>query len=394
MAKINSFKAYLPSKEKAQLFAIKPDNKSVSDTLTHKKYSFLHTLHPNDNFSLSLKEEDAFYKDILAKFNAFVEENNFHQYHKNALYLYQQKTPKNKFIGIIGGANLEDYINGTIKKHENTLNEKISSLSNYFLNAKINTEPVLIAYNKNNVVDDIINRVSTTLPDLDFNTTDDFNHKIWIIHQEEMLKNLANAFNQINDLYIADGHHRIEAAKTLYQLNKNTSHNIRHVMSLYISEEQLKIKSFNRIIKNLPENFEFNQLLNSKEFNMVTVNQEELVDYFNTKIITHYHEKWYVLTFKSAISTKEVEKLEVEKLNKLVLSPFNLSEIIYQENFDDIIDLISYANNHKNELIFSVPSININTIKTIADAKEIMPAKSTYIEPKLRSGLTIYPIFE
>ena len=70
MAKINSFKAYLPSKEKAQLFAINPDNKSISDTINHKKYSFLHTLHPNDNFSLSLEEEDTFYKNILAKFNA------------------------------------------------------------------------------------------------------------------------------------------------------------------------------------------------------------------------------------------------------------------------------------------------------------------------------------
>lgn len=394
MAKINSFKAYLPSKEKAQLFAINPDNKSISDTINHKKYSFLHTLHPNDNFSLSLKEEDTFYKNILAKFNAFVDENNFHQYHKDALYLYQQKTPKSEYIGIIGGANLEDYINGNIKKHENTLNEKISSLSNYFSNAKINTEPVLIAYNKNKVIDDVINRISTTLPDLDFNTSDSYTHKIWIIHQEEMLNNLLLEFNKINDLYIADGHHRIEAAKTLYQLNKGTSHNIKHVMSLYISEEQLKIKSFNRIIKNLPFGFDFNLILNSKEFTVEVIDEDDLKSLFNKKTIVYYQKNWYSINYKDQITTKEVERLEVEKLNKFILSAYGLSDIFYQENFDHIADLIKYAENNKNELIFSVPSININTIKSIADAKEIMPAKSTYIEPKLRSGLTIYPIFE
>jgi uncharacterized protein (DUF1015 family) len=395
MAKINSFKAYLPSKEKAHYFAIKPDNNSLSDTLNHKKYSFLHTLHPNDNFALSKAEENVFYKDILSKFNNFVAENNFKQYHKNALYLYEQKTPNNSFTGIIGGANLDDYISGDIKKHESTLSKKITSLSNYFTNAKINTEPVLIAYNdQSNSIKNIINNLKNNTPDLDFDTNDKYHHKIWIIHEEALLNDLLSSFESIHDLYIADGHHRIEAAKTLYELNKETSHNIKHVMSLYIAEEQLKIKSFNRIITHIPENFSVENLQKSSHLGLNKVSTEEMILNFNKHTFMFFNKEWYQIKFNIETPKSEVEKLEVNQLNKFIFNEFNIQDISFEENADNVNELIDSMNLKNIKLLFTVPSIDINTIKSIADANEIMPAKSTYIEPKLRSGLTIYPIFE
>ena len=110
MAKINLFKAYLPQKDKAEFFAVSPENKSIKDTINHKKFSFLHTLHPNDNFSLTKDEEITFYKEIKSKFKNFVNQHNFILNQNKALYIYRQTNLNSTYTGIIGAADIPKFL--------------------------------------------------------------------------------------------------------------------------------------------------------------------------------------------------------------------------------------------------------------------------------------------
>ncbi len=401
MAKICPFKAIRPTRDKVHLFASRSyltySDQTLKEKLENNPFTFLHIINPEYHKKTKQKGIKKF-NLVKNKFIEFMKQGILFQEKKPAFYLYQQQKEKHTFQGIIAATAVEDYKNNTIKKHENTLTKREQMFKDYLLTTGFNADPVLLAYKSSDEIRDLISKITNTRAEYNFTTTNEVQHKLWVIDNESDSKSIINSFLTINSIYIADGHHR-SASSALLAKGK-TSDLSQFFMSYLIDEKQLNITNFNRLVKNL------NRLTTDEFLKKIAVNysitEKEAAIYSpsNKDEISMYLEgRWYSLIVNNKVFRTTIESLDPSILSKNILKPIlNIQDekadknIAFLEGAIPLSEIKDKVDNNEFAAAFILKPIPIDALKEVADNNEIMPPKSTYIEPKLRSGLTIYSI--
>lgn len=403
MASLHPFKAVRPTRDKANLVVSRSyhiyDKEGLEFRLKNNPYSFLQILNPGYKFAQEISTKKEF-NLVRNRYSDFKDEHFFIQDDKPKFYLYKMITRNDTFIGIIGATTVSDYENNVIKIHEKTLEKRELLFKKYIDTVGFNAEPVLLTYPKNNTLENLFTNIMEERPEYEFSTTDRISHFLWLIDDPKQINTIQSEFEAIDSLYIADGHHRSASSALLAKdyTAKNASQ--KYFMSCLIPETDLKIYEFFRLVKDLNG-------LTKNEFliQLDTVFTIENCGLQPRQLNNQHHfsmyldGEFYILHLRSRflIFENALEALDTQILYKLVLNPIlgitdlrNEKRLDYFPGTKDLVELKQQIDSHKFKVAFGMLPISIAQMKQIADEGLTMPPKSTYIEPKLRSGLTIY----
>ena len=375
----------------------------LSAKLIGNPYTFLHIINPEFHKQDKTKpnSESRFLK-VRQKFVEFFENDIFLQDQNESIYVYRQTTKDHEFLGFIGGADLKEYEEGKIKKHEETLTEREKTFSNYLDIVKFNAEPVLLFHKDNAQIDDILLDIIVDRAEYEYTTTDEIKHELWVVDELSLLKRIQSAFSTLEETYIADGHHRCASSYRYYQTNSKKTTTNQHALAFFISETKLNILDFNRIVKDLNHHTVESLIKEIKANFKVSKSKKKNLSPSKAGEITMYvGNTWYLLKPKTGLIDQNhpVESLDTRVLTKYILEPIL---DIHDLKTDERIAFISGNRGAKGlkkmvdkglaKVAFGLFPVSPKQLIDVADANMIMPPKSTWIEPKLRSGLTIYPL--
>lgn len=412
MAKIIPFKAIRPTRDKAYLVSSMPaytyPKHLLEAKLESNPYTFLHVINPDykaDNKTQPNSKER--FEKVKKKFKAFNDAGIFMQDEKECFYIYRQITAANTYIGLISGISVDDYLNGNIKIHEHTLTQREETFKLYLDICQFNAEPVLLMYKDNPVVETIINKYINTRSEYEFFTTHLIKQDLWLVNDDNDINLLVEAFKNIDKIYIADGHHR-SASSVLYAQSKrkenpnyNPNEKFNFFLAYLIPESKLNIIEYNRTISSL--NNHTTESFLAEVANTFDI-EEKTEDYYPTKkhnFSMYLAGKWYSLTAKkdSYDENDIVGNLDARILTTNILHPIlgitdlkTDNRIEFIEGTKGTIGLREKVDSEEAVVAFGLYPIAIEQLKAVADANNIMPPKSTWIEPKVRSGLTIYSL--
>lgn len=411
MAKIHPFKAIRPTRDKVHLVASRPYYTYKSIVLKAKlqdnPYTFMHIITPDfDKEDKTKPNSNERFERIAERYSEFREKGILIQDEIPTLYIYRQTKADHEFTGIIGGASVKEYKTDHIKKHEATLTAREAMFTNYLDIVGCNAEPVLLAHPDSPEIDALINKATRVRPEYEFSTTDLIKHELWCLNPEETSA-FIEAFEKIDDLYIADGHHRTASSVGLYDLREKKNHthfpNEEFFLSYIIGESKLQIFEFNRVAKGLNghtvESF-LKSLSNHFEIKKLDKRSKPLSEH---KITMYLDQSWYELTCQSEIIKENhpVKSLDAEILTEYILTPVlgieNLKtdqNISFISGIEPLKKIEKIVDKGENSVAFILYPVSMKQVKKVADNQMIMPPKSTWVEPKLRSGLTIYNINE
>lgn len=408
MAKVIPFRAVRPASDKVHLVATRSyvsySRANLKRKLAENPYSFIHVINPE--FSLNKPEVKgvARFPLVREKYLEFVRKGVLVQDEEPAYYIYQQIQPNDSFIGIICGISVEDYKSGMIRVHEQTITRREKLFKDYLDVCNFNAEPVLFTYPDNSTLNDTIAHTIRKKPDIDFSTTDHIRHKLWLVENPAEQAVISTEFGHTSRIYIADGHHRSASSSLLSDSRKanNPNHTgdemYNYIMACLIPESQLSIYDFNRAVKDLnghsPEEFLYAL---SAEFEIIEQpgiyapeRLHEMAMYLNNK--------WYALRLKNdPRSDSPTDQLDAQILSDKILGPLlDITDLKTNSRIEFVSGKVGmdglqiYAQRKKMAVAFGLFPVTVNQLKLVADAHEIMPPKTTWIEPKLRSGLTIF----
>lgn len=410
MSKILPFKAVRPTRDKVSLVASRSYQSYTQAErearLDYNPFSFLHIVNPGYKYDKEISGE-ARYNLVKNRYLEFKEDGIFIQDQSPCYYIYKIVDRDNQeFNGIVAAASVEDYNNNVIKKHEDTIASREVIFKDYLKTVGFNAEPVLLTYPKNNTISAIIKEKQKERAEFEFTTTYRDTHYLWLIDNPEDINAISDAFSNIKTLYIADGHHRSSSSKLLCEDLK--SNNLQHTgnetynyfMSYLICEEELKINQFNRLVKDLNG-------LSKEEFliqldTMFRIENRGIMPYQPSKqhhFSMYLDGEFYSLYLRKSnyIFNTALDQLDAQILYKTILQPIlgitdlrNDNRIMYLSGKKDIVNLKSMVDSKAFEVGFGMIPATIEQMKLIADQNLTMPPKSTYIEPKLRSGVTIF----
>lgn len=415
MANVQPFKAFRPVRDKVHLVAsrsyISYSSEDLCRKLDENPFTFLHILNPDyDSKNKTKGNTKARFEQIKDRFYDFVKEQILIQDKQPYYYIYRQIKDGHSYLGIIAAASVEDYENKVIKKHEATIAYREEIFKEYLKTVEINAEPVCFTYSNHPKIDEItINKVAQTA-EYDFTTTNRVRHSFWIIDDPKEIEIIKQSFTEVDALYIADGHHRSASSallgKELREANPNHNGTEKYnfFMGLFVPEKDLQIFEFNRLVRSIGD-LTPKQFLDSvrDSFEVLFADNELFVPRKVHEIGMYFDGKWYCL-IPHANSFKEedpVDSLDVSILTNNLLAPILGIEdlrtdkrIYFKGGLEGIEALKAEVNTGKASVAFAHFPVTMEQLKAIADADKIMPPKSTWIEPKLRSGLTVYSINE
>jgi uncharacterized protein (DUF1015 family) len=406
MVKIIPFKAVRPTPDKVSLVSCRSyDEYSAAELaaqLNFNPFSFLQILKPANTNQESVAFEKR-YRQVFQKYQAFKSENILIQDENPSFYIHKIETKTTSFTGIIAGTSLEDYRNNTIKKHEDAIAFRVRLLKEYLKYAKFNTEPVLMTYPENQSVADWIVSCTQKPADFEFATTDREINYLWKIDNPSEVESLQDLFANTKNLYIADGHHRTEALNLLSKENTHPENTAKdYILSYLIAENTIKIYEFNRMIKDL-NGLQKEEFLNKLKENFILENKQHHPFEPSEKhqFGMYFEDDFYSLTLKKEkrIFENVQESLDSQILYKTVLLPlFHIEDLRNDERIEylsgkhSILELKHKIDDGEFSVGFMLFPSNIKEIKALANANLIMPPKSTYIEPKIKSGIVIYEL--
>ncbi len=410
MATVIPFKAVRPTRDKVSLVASRSYQSYTQDELearlNYNPFSFLHIINPGYKYDKQVNGKER-YNLVRNRYLEFKEDNIFIQDKTANYYVYKiVNRDGNAFSGIIAATSTEDYKNDIIKKHEDTIECRETIFKNYLKTVGFNAEPVLLTYPDNDIIARIISKVQEERAEFEFTTHFRDTHYLWIIDDIKSIETIQEEFETIKTIYIADGHHRSASSYLLSEelKSENKLHTgkepYNYFMSYLIPESDLKIHEFNRLVKDL------NGL--SKEAFLIRLDtmfriENRGLDLYKPNKKHHFSMyldgEFYSLYLRKSNYkfNNALDALDTQILYKTILKPIlGISDlrkdnrINYSYGKNDLVTVKSKVDYGEYAVGFGLVPITIEEIKAIADEGLTMPPKSTFIEPKLRSGITIY----
>lgn len=411
MSVIHPFKAIRPTRDKAQLVSTRPlaayRKHVLRAKLDENPYTFLHIIHPEgDKEHHSKANSVERFEAVKDRYDSFIEQGILIQDPTPSFYIYRQTKGTHQFTGVIAGVSVEEYKQDRIKKHEATITSRESMFTNYINITGFNAEPVLLAHKHLPELDHYIDQVTKARPEYEFSTTDKIKHELWVIDAEKDPELIA-IYATLNELYIADGHHRSASSARLKDTiakNKQTPYpNHDFFLAYLIDEQKLEILEFQRLVKSLnglspknflkacEEHFEIEELKKARK----PLQRHEIVCLLG-KDAYSFKAKEHITSVKDV-----VKQLDAQILTDYILAPIlgiedlkTSKEIEFIPGTKELKKVVELVKKDDYKVGFLLYPASINEVKEVADNGGIMPPKSTWVEPKMRSGLTIYNINE
>lgn len=410
MAKIIPFKAVRPTRDKVSLVAARSyqsyTKEQLESRLRDNPFSFLHIVNPGYKYDKEISGE-ARYNLVRNRYLEFIEDGIFVQDETACYYVYKiVDRDKQVFSGIVAAASAEDYEDDVIKKHEDTIQHREVIFKDYLKTVGFNAEPVLLTYPDNSEIDQIIKNTQKERAEFEFTTTYRDTHYLWKVDDPKLVEKIQREFENMNTVYIADGHHRSASSYLLYRDLKanNPNHtgneHYNFFMSYLIPESALKIHEFNRLIKDLNG-------LSKEEFlihldALYRIENRGKMPYKPSKkhhFSMYLDGEFYSLYLRKTIYNLEtsLDALDAQILYKTILQPIlgiqdlrNDDRISYINGKKDTVNMKDSVDSGLFAVGFGMVPVDMKEMKQVADDGLKMPPKSTFIEPKLRSGVTIY----
>lgn len=414
MAVLKPFKAYRPAPELADKVAALPydvmNSNEARAVVEGNPYSFFHVDKSEIDLDPSIDIHDTkVYEKARDNLYKMIKDGVFIQDEEDSLYIYKQIMNGRSQVGLVGTSSIDDYLNNIIKKHEFTRADKELDRINHVDYTNANTGPIFLTYRKNSTVNSLIhNWMDNKDPIYDFTSDDGITHTIWKIDDKGVIDELVALFRGIDYLYIADGHHRTASAVKVglmrRELNKDFdgTEEFNFFLSVLFPDEDLYIMDYNRVVRDLNEysTAEFIELL-KENFLIEEYNGDG--QYKPTEKHTfgmYLDDKWYVLKAKEGSFDPDspVDRLDVSILQKNVLTPLlGIDDPRTNDRIDFVGGIRGLAELETRvidgmRIAFSMFPTSIDDLMAIADAGEVMPPKSTWFEPKLRSGLFVHTL--
>ena len=413
MAKVKPFRGVRPPKELVTRVASRPydvlNSEEARKESEGNEKSLYHIIKPEIDFEPGTDEHDPrVYDKAVENFKAFQQKGWLVQDDKEHYYIYAQTMNGRTQYGIVLAANVEDYMTGNIKKHELTRRDKEEDRMKHVRINNANIEPVFFAFPDNKVLDEVIKTVTKEKPEYDFVAEDGFGHHFWVISDEKMIKEITEEFAKIPYLYIADGHHRTAAAalvgneKAKANPNHTGNEEYNYFLAVAFPASHLKIIDYNRVVKDL------NGLTPSQFLDKVRehfdVEEKGTEIYAPAKLHNfslYLDGKWYSLTAKAGTynDNDPIGVLDVTISSDLILRDILGIQDLRSDKRIDFVggirglgELKRRVDSGEMKMALALYPVSMKQLMDIADSGNIMPPKTTWFEPKLRSGLVIHKL--
>lgn len=414
MAVIKAFKGVRPVPEFAEKVAALPydvmNSEEAREMVKDNPYSFLHVDKAEVDLDPSIDLYDKrVYEKASENLKDLTVKGALKKDNRDNLYIYKQVMNGRPQIGLVVCTSIDDYINNIIKKHEHTRADKEQDRINHVDYCNANTGPIFLTYKAKEKVDNAINSwIENHKPVYDFVSEDGIGHTVWVIDEDSVIEGLIAEFAKVDYLYIADGHHRAASAVKVgikrreEHPNYDGSEEFNYFLSVLFPDNQLYIMDYNRVVADLNGN-SVEEFMNkiSEKFDVKPFDGEGQYKPDERNTFGMFLEnRWYILRAKEGTfnNNDPVDRLDVSILQNNLLNPI-LG--IQDPRTDKRIDFIGGIRGLKElerrvkegmKVAFAMCPTTIEDLMAIADAGKVMPPKSTWFEPKLRSGLFIHEL--
>ncbi len=414
MAIIKPFNAIRPAPGLAEQVASLPydvmNSNEAREMTKGNPYSFLHVVRAEIDLEPTTDLYDkSVYEKARDNLNQMIEDGTLVQDSEERLYIYKEVMEGRTQIGLVVCTSINDYTDGIIKIHERTRPDKEQDRINYVDYCDANTGLIFLTYRSQNTINTIINTwIETHTPVYDFTAGDGIQHTVWNIDDNEVIGSLVKLFDGVDFLYVADGHHRTASAAKVGTMRREQhpgysgDEEFNYFLSVLFPSEQLYIMDYNRVVKDL-HGLSAEEFLRkvAERFDVELYQGEEQYKPVERHTFGMYLEgKWYKLTATAGAYNEDdpVEQLDVSILQNNLLTPVLGIE---DQRTDKRIDFVGGIRGLQElerrvaegmKVAFSMYPTSIDEVMAIADAGKIMPPKSTWFEPKLRSGLFVHTL--
>ena len=409
MVRIKPFQGVRPPKQYAAEVASRPYDvlNSAEAKAEATERSLLHIIKPEIDFDpIADEHSEAVYQKAVENFQLWQQRGWLERDNKECYYVYAQTMEGRTQYGLVMCCHFEDYLSGAIKKHELTRPDKEEDRMIHVRNQRANIEPVFFAYPDNAEIDAIVNKTIQAPAEYDFTAADGFGHQLWVIDDEQTCSRITEIFKSIPALYVADGHHRTAAAARVGAECKaaNPNHTGEeeycYFLAVTFPESHLKIIDYNRVVKDLNG-------LSSEQF-LAALENDFTVEKVGEQIYTpnalhnfslYLDGCWYSLTAREGTydDSDPIGVLDVTVLSNLVLDKIlDIKDLRTSKRIDfvggirGLGELKRRVDSGEMKAAFALYPVSMRQLIDIADTGNIMPPKTTWFEPKLRSGIVIH----
>lgn len=413
MAKIKPFKGLRPPKDLVTKVVARPydvlNSAEARAEAAGNEMSLYRITRPEIDFAPDIDEHDeCVYERAARNFKLFQDNGWLIQDKEDRYYIYAQTMGDHKQYGLVVATNVDDYMQGHIKKHELTRRDKEEDRMKHVRATNANIEPVFLAYPDNRILDDIVSKETAKAPEYDFVSNDGFGHTFWVIDDVETIKLITKTFESIPNLYIADGHHRTAAAALVgHEMAQNNpkhtgTEEYNYFLAVCFPESHLKIIDYNRVVKDLngltPESF-IERL--SEHFDIEAKGQEPYKPQRIHNFSIYLDNKWYSITAKKDTydDNDPIEGLDVTISSKYILKDIlGIGDLRSDKRIDfvggirGLSELEKRVDSGEMSIAIALYPVTMQQLIKIADTGNILPPKTTWFEPKLRSGLVIHKL--
>ncbi len=411
MATIKPFAAIRPKKGLEQRIAALPydvyNRQEAREVALKDELSFLNIDRPETQFP---EDFDMYSMPVYEKASSMIREmlaaGNFVRENGACYYIYELTMDGRSQTGIVACASVDDYDSAVIKKHENTRADKEADRIRHVDTCSMQTGPIFLAYRSADVINEIVDLKKCEDPLYDFTSDDGITHRVWIIAEKMFIEKIGKCFADMNEIYIADGHHRCASAVRVAKMRREAhpdftgKEEFNYFLSVLFPDDQLMIMDYNRVLKDLNGHSAEELMKELQKIAAIEPCKDSLIKPSQKGEVTMYlQDKWYLLRFHDFVKSEDpVKSLDVSILQEYVLEPvFGIHDPKTDARIDFVGGIRGLCELERRvhtdcKVAFAMYPTSIRELFAVADAGLLMPPKSTWFEPKLRSGLFLHEI--
>ena len=411
MAIVRAFKGIRPVKDLASKIAALPydvmNSEEAREMVKGNPYSFLHVDKAEVDLDTSIDVHDkVVYEKARENLDKMISDKKYIQDAKPCLYIYRQIMNGRSQTGLVFCASIDDYINNNIKKHEFTRADKELDRINHVDYCDANTGPIFLTYKEDDVASEVIEAWTKREPTYDFVSEDGISHIVWVIDNEIIVNEIISLFKDVKAFYIADGHHRSASAVKVGLKRRKENPNytgeeeFNYFLAVAFPDNDLMVMDYNRVVKDTNGLSKEELIKKIREKFIVTKSEQQVKPEKKHTFGMFIEDEWYLLEAKDGIYdvNDPIDSLDVAILQKNILTPIlGIEDVRTSDRIDFIggirgIDELERRVHKDMKVAFSMYATEVSDIMKVADIGEVMPPKSTWFEPKLRSGLFIHKL--
>lgn len=405
MVHIRPFRAWRPTVDKVHLVGsrsyVSYTDEQLREKLVGNPFSFLHVIHPDHGNNEHLSRDERF-ANVRRKWSEFLGEGWFIRDERPCIYLYEQSRKDSLSRGIIAAVSVGDYRGGKVKVHEHTLQAREELFKDYLNVTGINAEPVLLAAPQGNGLDALFSATWSSGATYDFSTTDRVRHRFWAIADPALIEKASNSFTDIDALYIADGHHRMASSARLAESTGAFADAPKAwCLAFIVPREHLHIHNFDRAVTSLG-GMDTDELLEAlrKVGPLSALPATPTLPPPHGSVHVKTRKGWFALQLPAPPPGSDAAAaLDASLLSAAVLGPVlgihdlrTDPHVRFVPGTAGVGELERMVRDGEAAVAFNLRPVSFDELQAVADSGGCMPPKSTYIEPKLRSGLTVYSL--